>query len=149
MRLPSFDNNFNVDEQFLQMCVHVCVYVVHICNEWFRVTVSVWRVVGVMTITSASIDVLCIVLKSGNVDDQSCKSNFVPVHCMKAYGDTEVISPLILNLGTRQRSAVSFMPWPHHLLVRALSTCWIWDCVGFRAGLDTGEEEILLFLPVA
>jgi hypothetical protein len=43
MRLPYVDNNFNVDEQFLQIymclcararvCVCVCERMVHICNE--------------------------------------------------------------------------------------------------------------------
>lgn len=35
---------------------------------------------------SVAMPVLCVVLKNGNVDGLRGKSNFVPVHCMMAYG---------------------------------------------------------------
>jgi hypothetical protein len=41
---------------------------------------------------------------------QKCK--VFPVHTMKAYMGRRGTTPLILNLGTRCRQVVNFMPWP-------------------------------------
>jgi hypothetical protein len=71
----------------------------------------------------------------------SVGSKVVAVHAMKAYRESEVLAPLILNIGPRWRTMVNFTLRPLYLLGNKRGILW----VGPRSGLDgIGREKNLL-----
>jgi hypothetical protein len=60
----------------------------------------------------------------------------IPVHAMTAYKGSGCIAPLILNLSTGWRWAVSFMPCLLYSQGNGPTTLWIWGCVASRASSD-------------
>ena len=59
--------------------------------------------------------------------DLCYEHTFVPVHAMKAYGGKGHIAPHILQLGSRWRWVVNFMPWLFYLQERtSVPTDYSW-----------------------
>jgi len=63
---------------------------------------------------------------------------------MKAYCVSGGIAPRILNLGTRWKCVVSFMPLPLYPREGAPGTHWIGVWVGPRVGLDMVVKRTIL-----
>jgi hypothetical protein len=76
----------------------------------------------------------------------SLKGKVVPLHAIKAYRGSRCADPLILNLGTKWRWAVSFRL---QTLFRLGRTCYPFNraWVGPKASLDDFGEENFLPLP--
>jgi hypothetical protein len=67
-----------------------------------------------------------------------------PVHAMKTYRGRRGTAPLTLNIGTRWRWVVNFMPRPHYPGKKNPDTHLKWDGVGTRAGLGNLHNSLWL-----